>query len=400
MSDKMKKKYKTAAVICELDPLHFGHQALFRQAKEAADGLVCLMSGSFVQRGAPAMTDKWARCRMALENGADLVFELPLPWACAGAERFAAGGVALANALGGVELLLFGSEIPDVSLLEKTAAAAISPEFSQRLAALPDTGQTFARRREAVLEELLGPAVLPVLRSPNAILGVEYCKALLRSGSSIRPEVFLRQGAGHDEASEAAGFLSGSRLRKRFRAGGDLRGVAPESTVKLLAALRGAGLAPASADRLETAILCKLRTMEPEDFARLPDLSEGLENRLYQASRKAGSLRELYESVKSKRYTLARVRRLVLYAFLGVPKALPDAPPYLRLLGMGPGGERVLKTLSPALPLAARPADIRKLDSRAQDLFRLEARAGDLWALSCPVPPPCGRDYTEKLVRN
>lgn len=399
MREKMAQKRKAAAVICELNPLHLGHRSLLGRAGAASGGVICILSGNFVQRGEPAMLDKWARCRLALENGADLVLELPLPWACAGAEKFAAGGVHLANALGNVEYLAFGSESADADGMKRAAEALTSREFSERLAALPDKGETFARRRETVLAELLGPEALPLLRSPNDILGVEYEKALLREDSSIQPLVFPRQGAGHDRRGSGEGFLSAGELRERFRAGESLAGLVPESTSRVLEELRNQGRCPAGAAPLERAILCKLRTLSPEDFAALPDVSEGLENRMYRAARQAGSLEEFYGLVKSKRYTLARIRRLALYAFLGVEKDLPALPPYLRILGMNARGEELLGEASSSLPLVSRPADFQKLGGEALRLFRLECRADDLYALSCPVPQPCGRDFEEKLIK-
>lgn len=395
----MPEKLKTSVIICELNPLHLGHRALFYEAKQVSDGLVCILSGNFVQRGEAAIIDKWARCRLALENGADLVLELPLPWACARAERFAAGGVHLAAALGNAEHLVFGSEIPDIQRLQEAAEALLSLEFAERLAALPDCGETFAKRRETVLSDMLGPEVLPLLRSPNAILGIEYCKALLRENASITPLAFPRQGAGHDRKARSEQFHSAGELRALLLAGKDLAGLVPESTASLLRTLTARGKAPADLAHLERSVLCKLRSIDRQGFAALPDVSEGLENRLYNASRKAGSLAEFYTLAKSKRYTHARLRRLVLYAFLGVNGQLPAFPPYLRVLGMNETGSAILRAASPALPVVSRPADVKKLAAEGQRAFELEARADDLYALACPVPQPCGRDYTEKLLK-
>lgn len=400
MQENLGKKRKITAVICELNPLHFGHQALFRWAKGEDGALVCVLSGNFVQRGDAAILDKWARTRLALESGADLVLELPLPWACAGAERFAAGGAALCNALGNVDRLAFGSELPDMEVLGKIAQTLCTEEFSKRLSSLPETGEPFAVRREKVLLELLGEEIAPVLRAPNAILGVEYCKALLRQGSSVQPAAFPRLGAGHDgPGGEGETVLSAGELRRRIISGENIRGLAPEETCAALADLREKGLAPASLSRLELAILCKLRTMTPADFAALPDVSEGLEHKLYQAARSAGSLDELFRLAKSKRYSHARLRRLVLSAFLGLSADLPALPPYLRVLGVGALGGEILGGASPTLPVAVRPADFQKLGGGALRVFQLEARADDLYALAAPRPGPCGRDFVEKLSK-
>ena len=392
----MSEKIKISAVICELNPLHFGHKMLFDRAKENSDALICVMSGNFVQRGEPAIIDKWSRTELALKNGADMVIELPLPWACAGAERFAQGGVRLATALGNVDSLVFGSENDDLSLLAALCDALLSPEFSEKLQNADD-GSTFARRRETALSEILGEKSAELLRSPNVILAVEYLKALKRENSDICPVVVKRQGAGHDKKSKGDEFRSAGELREMLRKAEDISGLVPESTLEALLKEKEAGGTPTDISYLERAILCKLRQLLPETLSSLPDVSEGLENRLYSAIQKARSLEELYSLTKSKRYTHARIRRLVLHAFLGLNSSLPESPPYIRILGMSCVGERVLREAAPSLPVAVRPADFRLLSSSAQKVFELEAKADDVYALSSPVPRPCGRDYTEKL---
>lgn len=402
MTKKIKENFSAvtaAAVICELNPLHFGHKALFDWVKEQYPALVCVLSGNFVQRGEPALLDKWARTRLALEAGADLVVELPLSWACAGAERFAAGGVALAAALPGVKALAFGSEFPNAALLEQMARTLLSPEFSQAFAEQRDAGEPFALRREKALARLMGEEVLPVLRAPNAILGIEYCKAVLRQGAGLALLPFHRQGAGHDRQAAGTEFLSAGELRSLLLAGNSIAGKAPDHVVRLIEELQEQGCCPAEISALERAILCKLRAMTAEEFSALPDLSEGLENRLYAGARSAGSLEELYDAVKTKRYSHARIRRLVLSAFLGLTGEQPGLPPYLRVLGMTERGEALLRSGAPGLPVAVRPADFRRLGGEAQRLFLQEAQADDLYALACPRPAPCGRSCTEKLIR-
>ena len=177
----MREKMKISAIICELNPLHSGHQALFAHAKARFGGLVCVLSGNFVQRGEPALLDKWARTRLALESGADLVLELPLPWALAGAERFAAGGVALARALGCVDTLLFGSEEGDIQPLWRLSEALLSPAFPQALQQV-DATLPFAQRRQRAAAHLVGEDTAALLEKPNCILGVEYLKAILSQG--------------------------------------------------------------------------------------------------------------------------------------------------------------------------------------------------------------------------
>ena len=238
-----------------------------------------------------------------------------------------------------------------------------------------------------------------LLEKPNCILGVEYLKAILSQGGGLKAEAFPRQGAGHDVPDLQGPILSASQARELLRRGADLTGRLPQATLSLWEELRAQGKCPASLERLEAAVLCRLRSLTVEHFAALPDISEGLENRLYQAARQAGSLEEFYALVKSKRYSHARVRRLCMTAFLGVLRDAPCQPPYLRVLGMTPTGQAILRQAQPSLPLALRAGDFQKLGGEALSLFQLEAHAGDLYALSLPAPLPCGQDYTQGLIK-
>ncbi len=390
----MPQKNAFSAIICEFDPLHLGHRLILERAGALESPVVCVMSGNFVQRGAPAMLDKWARARLALLNGADLVIELPLPWATAGAERFAAGGVALCSALG-QGLLCFGSEVPDIGLLQNIAAALLSEEFSRALRACPpELG--FAARRQLAAEKLLGEKAAPALSGPNANLGIEYCKAILRLGAALTPLAVKREGSGHDQPGEGSEYLSGSELRRRTLSGGDLGGLVPESTQRCLEAAREDGRL-SEISYIERAVLSKLRSMTEEEFTALPDLSEGIEHRLYRAAREARSLTELYALIKTRRVSHSRVRRLVLWAFLGVRAPLMELPPYLRALG---GTKRGLELLRASrLPVIVRSSDTEGLSPEAQALFKLEALAGDLYGLASQSPQPSGRDYTEGFIR-
>ncbi len=392
----MPEKMTVSAVICELNPLHGGHMSLLGQAREKGGALVCVLSGHFVQRGEPAILDKWARTRLALEAGADLVAELPLPWSCAGAERFARGGVALAASLG-TGRLVFGSEYPDSGRLLETAKALLSPGFSAALASLPEDGGLFARRRQEALGQVVGPEAASILEKPNALLGVEYCKAVLSMGLPMKPVALPRLGAGHDQPGVPGEAPSASGLRKMLLAGEGVAGLAPPCTLRAIEKEKEAGRCPASLSHLGRAVLARLRGMGPGDFARLPDVSEGLENRLYKAARQARSLEEFYSLAKSKRVAHARLRRLAMAAFLGLHDQLPPLPPYARVLGMTPVGAGLLKACR--LPVVLRAGDLPRLPAQAQEVFRLEAWAGDLYGLCCPEVQPCGRDFTQGVIK-
>lgn len=393
----MPEKKSFSAVICELNPLHLGHLALLDAARRSSAGVVCVLSGNFVQRGEPAILDKWARARLALRAGADLVAELPLPWACAGAERFAQGGVALAGSLPGVRALAFGSEAPDSKRLMALAKALLSPAFTAALRQQPQDGAPFARRRQRAVASLLGPEAAALLEKPNATLGVEYCKAILAQGLALGPTAFPRRGAGHDRPAAPGEELSASQLRAMLMAGEDVAGLVPPCTLEVIKSEKKAGRCPATLAPVERAILARLRAMPRAAFASLPDISEGLENRLYKASRQAATLEELYALAKTKRYTHARLRRLAVSAFLGVTGGAPPMPPYLHVLAMTDAGAALLQGCT--LPVFARPADAARLPPAARALWELESRADDLYALCCPVPQPCGRSLRQGVGR-
>ena len=373
---------RTIGVIAEYNPFHSGHRHHLARLRETFGqdcAVVCAMSGNFVQRGDAALADKWARAGLALDGGADLALELPTLWAAASAETFARGGVALLEAAGCVDVLSFGSEAGDLSPLTAAADCLDSAEWKGALRNALDKGLPFPVARQRAAEVLIGEDAA-CLSSPNNNLGVEYLRALRGLDSRMVPHTLPRLGAGHDaEGGENAPHLSGSVLRKRLLSGeGDLE---PFLTPDAIAVLTKD---PACLSFCAQGVLARLRSLEAEDYARLPDCGEGLSNLLRDAARQARTLDELYALVKSKRYTLARVRRLVLWAFLGLTEAdRPESPPYLRVLGFTDRGQEVLRTMkkTASLPVLVKPAHVRRLDETARKVFALEARCTGLYDL-------------------
>lgn len=395
---------RIAGIIAEYNPFHRGHAYHIQKTRElGATHIVCVMSGNFVERGEPAMFAKGVRVRAALAGGADLVLELPLPWAMAPAQTFARGGVFLLNALSCVDLLSFGSECGDLALLTACAKALSSDGFPLLLKKKLAAGLPFAKARAMAMEEA-SPSVAAPLFSPNDTLALEYLAALSALSSPIQPVCVRRKGAEHDGTETAEGFASASFVRSRIQEG-DLDGAAaflpPESFAVFQEELE-AGRAPAGLCSLERAVLACLRTKNLNELTRLPDLSEGLENRLYDAVRKARSLEELYDLIKTKRYSHARIRRVCLAGFLGLTADLTrEPPPYLRVLGTNRRGYEVLKRAgkSARLPIIGRYGQVSSLDKRAQIVFNLESRATDLFGLATPQVQPCGGEETYRLIK-
>lgn len=401
---KMAGKPLICGIISEFNPFHTGHQALIEAARlHGATHIVAVMSGNFVQRGEPAAFSKWARAEMALNCGVDLVVDLPLPWALSGAENFAFGGVSLLESLGCVDWIAFGSECGDAARLADAAQCLLSPSIQDSLRTRLQTGCTFAKARQEAVRELFGDPMAELLASPNNILGIEYCKALQTLGSAILPFTIRRGGAAHDSGGllEDGQTPSSSQIRAVLRNGGLPGPQMPEKARDIALREIKAGSAPSDPALLERAILSQLRRMDETMFSRLPDLSEGLDHRLYEASRSAGSLETLFDSVKTKRYPHARIRRLVYSAYLGICRdELPDKPPYLHVLGFTARGREILKCakISTKVPIITNFSDSLSLDNPSRHVIELESMASDLFSLSLPCIRPCGLEWTSKIL--
>ncbi|WP_020073158.1 nucleotidyltransferase [Faecalispora sporosphaeroides] len=395
----MTEKPLISGIVAEFNPLHLGHRYLIRQAKQSSPGgLAIVMSGNFVQRGEPAVFYKWPRALAALRCGADLVLELPVSFSVAGAERFAFGAVSVLNALGCVDRLVFGSESGDVKALFFIAETLLSPAFQAAVKNRLAFGVPFAAARQAAARELLGdPAAL--LQEPNNILGIEYCKALLRTHSSMRPQTVKRIGAPHDAQSFApqTQIASASQIRQRLLQNESFASYVPEEVYPIFQRELLAGRAPASLSALETALLARLRSMSREELSLLPDISEGLENRIYSSIRTSASLEQLLISIKSKRYSHARIRRILLSAFLGLnQRELPETPAYLRVLAFNETGREMLRVMrhTASLPIVTNAGDFTRLGGGARAMFETECSTTDLYSLCTPEKGPCGLEMT------
>ncbi|MCF2618604.1 nucleotidyltransferase family protein [Oscillibacter valericigenes] len=378
---------RTAGIICEYNPFHRGHawQIDALRAQLGADtAVVCAMSGNFVQRGDFAILRAHARAEAAVRGGADLVLELPLPWAISSAEGFAAGGVGVLTATGAVDTLVFGSECGDTETLRAVAAVLESDAFAALLRQRLAEGTSFAAAREAAARELLGDRAA-VLAQPNDILGVEYCKAIARQNAVMEPLALARKSVGHDGGA-VEGFASASHIRRLLISGGNAAEFLTPESADIYARECAAGRAPVTMANAERAILARLRALTEADFAACDSGGEGLYHRFYDAVQHETSIEDILAAAKSKRYAHARLRRLLLSAFLGLTAELPARIPYLRVLACNERGREVLKTMktTAAAPILTKSAQVRRLDADAQRLFALTARAEEQYTLAYP----------------
>lgn len=382
-------------VICEYDPFHLGHRWMLEQLHRQGP-VVCAMSGCFTQRGEFAAVNKFARAEMAVRNGADLVLELPTPWAVSGAERFARGGVELLKKTGLVTHLAFGSECGDLEALQRVEACLSAESFQETLRRRLEGGETFARCRQAAVEELLDPRDAALLSQPNNILAIEYLKALRRADFSMEPITFPRRGGPHDGGA-ADGIASASHIRRLLRAGHTEEAMAflPRESAEVLRREIAAGRGPVDMHTCQRAILARLRTMSQEDFLPYDGGGEGLYRRVYRAVRAGTSVGEILALAKTKRYPMARLRRMLLAAWLEVPQP-PEEVPYLRLLGAGKDGRPLLRQMQRSgVPVLTKPADVGRIGPAAQELFTRECAWTDLYMLGMPSLrwSACGSDW-------
>lgn len=372
-------------VVSEFNPFHLGHFEHLAESRKALGSdaaVVCVMSGDFVQRGGPAAFDKHSRARAAALCGADLVLELPVPWANASAERFAMGAVGLLESLGVVTHLSFGSESGDLAPLTALALAASEPENLEKIKERMTEGLPFAAARELVLRDTLG-AEAALLQTPNNILGVEYLKALFALHSAITPMTTLRTGAGHDSVTRGP-KRSASQLRAMMEAGEDVSPYLPAAVRAFPGEQMAAGRGPVTMGSLEQAILSRLRLLKEEDFTLLPDASEGLGNRFYRAVRSEATVEGILSAVKTKRYPLSRLRRMVMSGALGIREGMASgAVPYARVLASTEKGRALLREIGEksAVPVINKPAAARELDAPVRAIFELTADARDFYVL-------------------
>lgn len=386
---------KVCGIVAEFNPFHNGHAYLIEKAHESGfTHVAAVMSGNFVQRGEPAVTETAFRAEAALRAGADLVIQLPVPFALSGAENFARGAVEILTSAGVIDSLVFGSECGDAEKLSECARILSSGGTDALIAEELGTGISYASARQRALESV-SPSLSGIIREPNNILAVEYIKALNDLGSSVTAVTFKRS-VPHDSEVCRGGYASASAIREMIKKGENISEFVPAfygDSVKFNIV---------DSNRFEAAVLCNMRKMSAGEIGTLPDISEGIENRVYSASQNSSSLDGLYGAAKTKRYSHARIRRIVMCAFTGITAAdsASDAG-YIRPLGINDRGAELLSLMKgrAILPVISRTSDIADLPREARRMFELECRATDLYTACLKEPGLPGLEKDRKLIK-
>jgi len=395
---------KIGGIIAEYNPFHNGHKYQLEQSKQLGEltHIVAVMSSNYVQRGETALISKWARAEMAVKNGADLVIELPTLWSTSYAQRFALSGVSLLDALGCVDTISFGSECGDIDELIACKDALKSEAVEEKLKENLEYGLSFASARAAALRTVCGNRFFDLLDGANNTLGIEYLNALDELNSKITPMTITRMGARHDSVMRSENFASASEIRRlMLENNSEWERYVPQSVVEIYNREKENLLAPCTYQKLEFSILCCMRQLRVEDIAQSPDISEGIEFRIHDAALKASSLEELYNLAKTKRYSHARIRRIVLHAFLGFTASdYKGNPPYIHVLAMNDSGKEILKEAKDKakLPIVTKASDFDELDEFGKHVFSLEDMCTDVYSLASPVIHPCGREKTSGII--
>ncbi len=378
-----------SGVIAEFNIFHNGHRYLIDEARKDADAVVAVMSGSFVQRGDAAITDKWSRANAALMCGVDLVIELPVCYALNAAPRFAEGGVNTLAALGVADTLFFGSECGDTDTLKRAAQLLENEDVgtSSNIKSYMSEGVSYP----SAVSKAYGRKIPDgLLDKPNNILALEYIKAVTRSECGMNVKTVKRVGAKHNGTDIKDGFASASMIREMLTRGEDVSELIPYPTDII-------GESPYLLSRLDSAFAARLRSISARELHNISEVGEGIENRILAAAMAESTFDAIAEKVKSKRYTMSRIRRILIASLIGFTKDIySPMPEYIRVLGMNKTGAALLKKAKKncPVPIITKTADF-KGDSK---MLRLDLRATDMFALCAPVSKRGGADFTHSPV--
>ncbi|MCR4442340.1 MAG: nucleotidyltransferase [Peptococcaceae bacterium] len=396
---------KVTGIIAEYNPFHNGHLYHLTRAREktGAAAVICVMSGNFMQRGEPAIVDKWARAEMALANGADLVLELPALYATRSAYWFARGGIETLYRTGVVTHLSFGVETHEPDMFLKTARLLVqeTPEFRSALKRALKKGHSFPKARSLALAgEFMESAVW---NKPNNILALTYIQVLQEMKIPLEPVPVTRKGAGYEETQLAPGRLpSATAIRHRIINSGDgplhvtagMEEFLPQTSIKILCREFEKGRGPVSREDMDRQVMTLLRRSSESELLKIVDLTEGLENRIVKTAQMSVGISDFLDKLKTKRYTYTRLQRFLVHLLLNYTKdkesVLKGGPPYLRILGFTSTGRKLIKKIKETsmLPVITKAAHCRKFSASGETFsvfWETDLLAASLYSLLYPA---------------
>ena len=395
---------KVSAIICEYNPLHNGHVHHIRETRRAgATHIVAVLSSNFVQRGDVALLSKFDRAQLAVKAGADLVIELPTPFSCAAAEDYATGAVRLLNALGIVNELSFGSSAGDIEVIELLTEASLSTTeiYGERIAARMKAGDSYPAAVWEVVRQRYGNQVAGKMHDPNNLLAIEYMKAIHKTGASFKPFTIPRRCVIHDSNETQGNFASATFVRNSvMNCDMNYVGFVPPYTARMIEERIDQGKT-ATLRRLERVALYRMRTITEEEMMALPDMTEALCNRFH-AARGSATLEALLAAVKTRCYTMSRIRRAVMGAMIGIPRELlKTAPPYARVLAFSDRGRELMGIAQKksSIPIHTSLARLREESAVCNAFVKTEERASDVYGLARREATSSEEDFRARIIK-
>lgn len=390
-----------AGIVAEYNPFHNGHLYHISKVREAgADYIVCVMSGNFVQRGECACLSKWKRAEIAVKNGADVVIDLPTPFACASAETFARGAVGLLMNFG-VDFISFGSETDSKEKILSCLEALENETVGELTKIKMSEGMTYPKALSFATEKLYGKETADIISSPNSTLGIEYLKALKAYGRENEFFPVLREGASHDSSETEGNIASASFIRESINTEGT-EAFIPEATLQIIKEEKEKGFAPCNLRMNERGILSSLREIPGEEYSLYISDERGLSERIYSSLKNAKTLTELYDSVKVKSYTHSRIRREILMLYLRSPKGLSEGNvPYMKILAASEKGITLLKSAkaNSSVPIITRHAERELLSEKGKKLYDFECTATDKFAFMSEQIRDSGEEQKQSFFK-
>ena len=402
-------------IIAEYNPFHNGHLYHISESKKISktDYVVVVMSGNFVQRGNTSLIDKWVKTEMALRNGADLIIELPTIYSISSAENFAEGAIKILDSLGVIDVLSFGTEHCEISVLDDIANILYNEpkEYSSLLNRELQKGVSFPTARERALMLYLNDIrrYANVLSSPNNILGIEYLKAIKRLKSTMQCISINRLGSSYNSISIENEFASATAIRELFKKRDfiEISKVMPKTSFQLLQRSISKGHYVSDLSCLQKEILYKFRTMSSAELNDLPDVNEGLDSVIKKATNSCNTLKEFFNIAKTRRFTQTRLQRICLYALLGITnkdmQASRKTIPFIRVLGFNNKGKELISEVHKLNPKLSIITSVKRfIDSNPnkvlKSMLETDIRATNIYTLGYEYDSWANLDYTHKLI--
>ena len=376
------------SLVSEFNPFHNGHKWLIDKVKTENDTVVTVMSSSFVQRGDISIISKMDRTFASLKNGVDLVLELPSVYSLSSAEDFGKSSIEILKATNIIDKVVFGSECGDIDLLKKGISALKDENVQSLIKENMDKGVTYPKAIHNSISELYSDDIANLFDGANNILGMEYLKSL--ENSNITAITFSRKGAGHNDEFSSGDFASGSFIRENYS---NRELYTPEYPITDTAKI----------ENIEKIILYKLSSMTENELRNIPDVHEGFENRIIKAVQNTNNFNELCEKLKTKRYTMSRIRRIICRAIRGIDNSVKEiSVPYIRVLGFTEKGSKLLKEIKEngTLPLITNVKNgYDNLDNNGKKILEIENLATKLWSLASCNNTILNNEFTQQIIK-